>query len=191
MLGGRFYTHNYMHGENGWIDGYFLGVKKPIFYNFALQTVPYAYKELVEIRAWDMSYEVAPVDGDPSIFERTFKDPISGLHVTPPHEPCRYPEFDSMTRYDWAQTQYQKIADSLEIKVFEHWTLHHDYHSGIGLHATVDVPFLTIEAVNEFIDRFLQSEAEFTSQEPRSFYFGEIAHWGLEANLVLPNFDKT
>lgn len=184
MLGGRFYTHNYLHGENGWIDGYFLGRKKPVFYNFALQTVSYAYKELVFDRAWDLSYEVAPVDLDPSIFDRTVKDPVSGLYETPAHEPCPYPEFNGLTRYDWMQAQYPLIADSLEIRVSEHWTVHHDYHSGIGLHATIDVPYLTIDAVNAFIERFLQSEANFTGQTPRSFRFDQIAHWGMEANSV-------
>lgn len=184
VLGGRFYTHNYMHGENSWIDGYFLGKRKPVFYNFAIQTVLFAYKDRVGDRAWDLSYELAPVDLDPSIFERTVKDPVSGLYVASLHEPYRYPEFNGMTRYDWAQSQHQRIADSLEIKVPEKWTLHHDYHSGVGLHATIDVPFLTIDAVNEFIDRFLQSESDFTNQTPRSFRFDQIAQWGPEANSV-------
>lgn len=189
VLGGRFYTHNYMHGENGWIDGYFLGKKKPIFYNFSLQTVSYAYKELVESRAWDMSYALAPLELDLSIFERTVKDPVSGLYVTSPREPYRYPEFNGMTRYEWTQAQYQRIADSQEIQVFEHWTLHRNYHSGIGLHATIDVPLLTVDAVNAFIDRFLLSETDFMGETPRSFRFDEIAHWGLEANSICEPWD--
>lgn len=184
VLGGRFYTHHYMHGQNGWIDGYFLGVEKPDFFNFVLATTPYAYKEMVESRAWDLSYEVTPVDLDLSIFERTVKDPASGLYVTPPHVPFCYPELDGLTRYEWTRTQHQRIADSLEIKVFERWTLHHDYSHGIGLHATIDVPFLTTETVNRFIDRFLKSEGEFTSQEPRSFGFNEIVNWGIEPNQI-------
>lgn len=184
FLGGRFYTHNYMHGENGWIDGYFLGAIKPVFYNFAFQTVQYKYKDLVEESAWDLSYEVTPVERDPSIFERTVKDPVSGLYVTSPNEPYRYPELDGLTRYEWAQAQNLKIADSGEIKVFEHWTLHRDYHSGIGLHATIDVPVLTIEAVNVFIARFLKTESAFQSQVPRSFRHDQISRWGIEANFV-------
>ena len=189
VLGGRFYTHHYLHGENGWIDGYFLGNKKPVFYNLYLQTVSCAYKKLVSSRARKLSYELAPLDLDLSIFERPDNDPVSGLYVTSPREPYRYPEFNGMTRYDWTQSQYPRIADSLEIQVFEHWTLHRDYHSGIGLHATIDVPFVTIEAVNAFIERFLASEANFTGQTPRSFRFDEIPYWGLESNAICDPWD--
>jgi len=31
VLGGRFYTHDMLHGYNGWIDLYFLGAKAPIY----------------------------------------------------------------------------------------------------------------------------------------------------------------
>lgn len=189
VLGGRFYTHHYLHGENGWIDGYFLGNKKPIFYNLYLQTVSYAYKELVSSRAWDLSYELAPHDLDLSILKRTAKDPVSGLYVTSPREPYRYPELNDMTRYEWAQAENQRVADSRVFEVFEHWTLRREYHSGIGLHATIDVPFVTIEAVNAFIERFLASEANFTGKKPRSFRFDEIPYWGLESNAICDPWD--
>ncbi|MDT8990580.1 hypothetical protein RQP54_06840 [Curvibacter sp. APW13] len=184
VLGGRFYTRHYMHGENGWADVFFLGNRKPIYYNLCIQTASYAYKELVSSRAWELSYELAPLDLDLSISERTAKDPVSGLYVTSPREPYRYPELNDMTRYEWAQAENQRIADSLEIQVFEHWTLRREYHSGIGLHATIDVPFVTIEAVNAFIERFLASEANFTGKTPRSFRFDEIPYWGLESNAI-------
>ena len=45
ILGGVFYTHDYLHGQNGWADVYFLGHKVPVFYNAALQTARTAYKE--------------------------------------------------------------------------------------------------------------------------------------------------
>ena len=189
VLGGRFYTHHYMYGENRWIDGYFLGNKKPIFYNLCIQTVSYAYKELVSGRAWELSYEFAPQDLELSISERTGRDPASGLYVTSPREPYRYPEFNGMTRYEWTQAQCQRIADLQEIQVFEHWSLHRDYCRGVGLHATIDVPFLTIEAVNAFVGRFLLSEADFTGQMPRSFRFDEISDWGMEANSICDPWD--
>ena len=37
VLGGRFYTHHLLHGDNGWLDLYFLGAKAPIFYNVTLR----------------------------------------------------------------------------------------------------------------------------------------------------------
>ena len=188
-LGGRFYTHHYMHGENGWLDGYFLGTSKPIFYNLSLQTVTYAYKELVEDRAWKRSYELAPEDLDPSIFEGTVKDPVSGLYVTPPHEPSCYPELDGLTRHAWTQTQNERIANSAEISLGEQWTMHSDYCIGIGLHATIDAPFLTVGVVNYFIDRFLQSQVNYKSRVLRTFRFDKIPNWGIEPNSVCDPWD--
>ncbi|MBF0342491.1 MAG: hypothetical protein HQL95_16220, partial [Magnetococcales bacterium] len=43
VLSGVFYTHDYMHGENGWVDGYFLGKISPVFYNFSFETTRHAY----------------------------------------------------------------------------------------------------------------------------------------------------
>ena len=189
VLGGRFYTHHGMHGKNGWLDGYFLGMSKPIFYNFSFQTVTYAYKELVEDRAWKRSYELVPEDRDPSIFARTVKDPVSGRYVTPPYEPVCYQEFDGMTRLAWAQAQNEQISDSAEIYVGESWTLHRDYGSGIGLHATIDVPFLTVDTANGFIDRFLQSQVDYKSRGLRTFRFDKIPRWGIETNSVCDPLD--
>lgn len=184
ILGGKFYCRHYMHGENGWIDGYFLGTQKPIFYNFCIQTARYAYKEMVVDLAWEKSYEVAPVDADPSIFDRTVKDPLSGLYVTAAREPHRYPELDGMTRLEWTQAQLPGISNGLEVKVYEHWRLHRNYHSGVGLHATIDAHFLTIETVNAFIDRFLQSESAMLGTQPLTFRYDQIAHWGIEPNSI-------
>ena len=30
-LGGKFTTHTYLHGENGWLDGHSLATKPPVF----------------------------------------------------------------------------------------------------------------------------------------------------------------
>jgi hypothetical protein len=81
--------------------------------------------------------------------------------------------------------QCQAITNSGEVQVFERWTLHRNYHRGIGLHATIDVPYLTIDAVNAFIDRFLKEEANFRDPTPRTYRYDQIAHWGIEANAVI------
>lgn len=63
-------------------------------------------------------------------------------------------------------------------------SLHRDYAYGVGLHATIDAPFLTIDAVNAFIDRFMKLEADYRDPEPRSYQHDEISHWGLESNAL-------
>ena len=184
ILGGKFITHDYMHGQNGWVDACFLGHKAPVFYNLAIQTTSYAYKEAVRDRARDLAYERAP-HREPSCIDGAIKNSKSGLYEVPPREPLRYPELDGMTRLEWAESQRKVIADSGEIQVFEEWTLHRDYAYGIGLHATIDVPFLTIEAINGFIDRFLAQESNYRNPAPRTYGHEHITHWGLESNALV------
>jgi hypothetical protein len=184
VLGGKFTTHTYMDGNNGWIDAHFLGTKPPVFYSLALQTTRCEYKELVRTRAWELSDELSP-ERELPLFDGAVKDPATGHYVSRRREPVRYPELKDMTRLDWCEAQHQKIADSGDILVFEQWTLHHDYHDGIGLHATIDVPVLTIEAVNAFIDRFLVTEANFMDLTPHSYRYEQVSHWGLDANALI------
>lgn len=188
VLGGKFTTHDYMHGENRWIGAYFLGHKGPVFYSLALQTTAYAYKESVSDRAWEMSYDLAP-EREPHLFDYAVKDPVTGDDRMSRREPCRYAELNGQTRLDWARAQYQTIADSGEIQVFEEWTLHRNYGHGIGLHATIDVPYLTIDAVNAFVDRFLMEEANFRDPNPRTYRYVQISHWGLESNALIEPWD--
>ena len=184
VLGGKFTTHTYMRGDNGWIDAHFLGIRPPVFYSLALQTTCYEYKELVRTRAWELSDELAP-ERDLPLFDGAVKDPTTGHYVSRRREPVRYPELQNMTRLDWCETQHQKIANSGDVHVFEQWTLHHEYHNGIGLHATVDVSVLTIEAVNAFIDRFLMTEANLLDPTPHTYRYEQVSHWGLDANALI------
>lgn len=184
VLGGKFTTHDYIHGQNGWIDANFLGAKPPVSYSLALQTTTCEYKELVRGRAWELSYDLAP-ERELPLFDGAVKDPKTGNYVSLCREPRRYPELENMTRLQWCQAQHQKIANSGEIQVFEKWTLHHDYHHGIGLHATIDVPVLTIETVNAFIDRFLMTEANFLDPTPHTYRYEQVSYWGLDSNALI------
>lgn len=129
----------------------------PVFDNLAIQTTAYACKEAVQDRARDLSYGLAP-DREPSFIDRAVKNPKTGLSEVPPREPLRCPELDGKTRLEWAESRRKVIADIGGIQVFEEWSIHRDYAYGIGLHATIDVPFLTTEAINGFVDRFLAQE---------------------------------
>ena len=184
VLGGKFTTHDYMHGNNYWLDAHFVGTKPPVFYSLALQTTIFEYKELVGNRAWELSYELAP-ERELLLFDSSIKDHKTGNVVSSFREPYRYPELENMTRLQWAEAQHQKIADSGDIHVFENWTLHHDYRDGIGLHATIDVPVLTIEAVNAFVDRFLMVEANFLDPTPHTYRYEQILYWGMDSNALI------
>ncbi|NTX28490.1 hypothetical protein HT746_15350 [Burkholderia pyrrocinia] len=183
MLGGQFTTHDYLHGRNGWIDAFFLGRKAPVFYNLTIETARHAFQEAVQDRAWRHSYELAP-DREP-LFVDAVVDPKSGCRTFGAREPVRYPELDGNTRAEWVQAHLQSVADSGDIEVFEAWELHRDYSVGIGLHATIDVPYITVDAVNGFIDRFRVTEANHRDPVPRAWRYEQLPHWGLEANAVL------
>lgn len=183
VLGGQFTTHTFIHGDNGWLDANFLGTRPPISYSLALQTTRYEYQELVRDRAWEQSCERAP-ERDLPLLDRAVKDPQTGHYVSRRREPRRYPELENLTRLQWCEAQHRRIADSGEIAVFEQWTLHHDYHHSVGLHATLNAPVLTVDAVKVFIERFLLTEANFLDPTPHSYHFDEVAHWGLDANAL-------
>ena len=83
------------------------------------------------------------------------------------------------------------IADEKTLQVFERWTLHHDYSYGNGLRATLDVPFLTLDAINTFIGRFLACGQAYRSPVPHSYAHADIAYWGLESNAVIDPWEWT
>ena len=184
VLGGRFYTHDYIHGENGWLGALFLGRRAPIFYNAMLRTTRYAYIEAVWDLAWDRSYELAP-DLETDFFSRGYRDPKTKHWVIPAREPVLYRELDGLSRTAWIERQLPQLADARTLEVFEGWTLQRDYEYGIGVHATLAVPFLTIEAITEFIDRFLETEADYRDPQPIRYGYAEAAPWGLESNAIV------
>ena len=187
VLGGKFYTHDFMHEDIQWVDGYFLA-PKPIFYNFALETAVYHFKEACMDTAWDEADKLVPHRFN--LFEGGEKDPVTGNIVHKAREPRRHPEFDGMTRIEWVMARAKEIADLGNIKVHEEVTLHRDYAHGIGLHGTLNVPALTVSAIDEFIYRFLKNgEAPFKSAEPVIFTGDSVKHWGLDSNAIVEPWD--
>jgi hypothetical protein len=66
-----------------------------------------------------------------------------------------------LVRMDCAKVQLLSIAIEGTIQALEKWPLHRDYSYGIGLHAILGVPFLTIDAINRFVERYLASESAY------------------------------
>lgn len=183
VLGGLFYTHDYMHGKNSWLDGYFLG-PVPVFYNFAIETAIHRFKEECMDAAWDEADALVPHRFN--LFEGAKKDPVTGNYVCNVREPRNHPEFGGLTRIDWVMKRAAELAEEGKIEVFEEVSLHRDYRHGIGLHATVNVPFLTVDAVNAFIRTFLEGgEKAWRGETPLRFTAEQIEHWGLESNAIV------
>ncbi len=118
ILGGLFYTHDYLHGKSGWIDCMFLGRKPPVFYNCVLDTTRNAYKEQVRELACEQSYTLAP-DSELRLFDHAVKDPRSGLWTMTLPEEKRFDALDGLPRSEWVAQQIPHIADSAVIKIHE------------------------------------------------------------------------
>ncbi len=184
LLGGLFYTHDYVHGQNGWVDIYFLGKQKGVFYNVTLQTARYEYKEEVSQAAWDAADKLAPHRFN--LFEDAKKDPVTGYYVSNPKPEGPLDVFGGLERWDWIKAEEKRIAEARTVKVHARVELDRDYAHGIGLHATIDVPFLTVDAINAFIRQFLASgEKAWRSKKALSFSHEEIGYWGLESNAIV------
>lgn len=187
VLGGKFTAHAYMHDNTSWMDAYFLGNTTNVFYNLDIETTQHHYKEMVWDQAWDESCKLVPfneswLDGFSKI------DKIEGEHSTV-FSSRVYPEFGDLNRYSWMLSQLPRIANSKQITVCEKWSLHHDYAYGIGLHACIDVPYITIDALNRFIDRFLETECDYTNPNLLSYCFDEIKNWGIDTNPIIDALD--
>jgi len=170
-LGGLFYTNDYLYGTNGFIDCYFLGRDNKTFYNATLQTTRCEYKEKAQDIARDKADELVPIDVD-AIWDRLQgKTPIDD--AVDPYDPN--PAFGNLRRLDWVDEQSRIIADEGTVQVFEEVTLHCDYRYGIGLHATIDVPYLTIDTINTFIRNFLATcEKPYRKEAPITYRADEL-----------------
>jgi hypothetical protein len=177
VLGGLFYTHDYLHGKNGWIDCYFLGKDKFTFYNCTLETTRYAYKEAVNDTTWNSANELLPYDYN-LIFSRDGKESQPDINA-------KHAEFGGLTRFEWIEGEQRRLADARSIQVFERLSLHNDYCFGIGLHATIDVPYLTVDTVNNFISQFLEDEKPYCRNDALTYSYDDIEYWGLESNAIV------
>lgn len=183
FLGGLFTTYDYLHGKNGWIDCLFLSKKPQIFYNCVIDTTTHMFKESVWELAYERSYALVP-ETNLSLFDQATKDPISGRWKFTPTAEKQFYAFGGLTRSEWVNENIRIIANKKIIQVNETVSLHHDYKFGIGLHATLDVPYLTIETVSTFIERFLLTETEYRISKPIIYCYDEIENWHIESNLI-------
>ena len=99
------------------------------------------------------------------------RDPKTGAVTAQFPEPKPRPEFGGLTSKQWHDKQEERIANSGEISVYENWTLHRNYCAGIGLHATIHEPFLTIDVINRFVVRFLEQETEYLGTQAFQFSY--------------------
>jgi hypothetical protein len=174
-FGGLFSCDSYIDSNNSWLDLWFLSKRRPlVMYNVTLDTTIQAYCELISDAAFDATYDLK---NEAMMRELEMKvesrDRRTGAVTAAFTDPPPRAEFNGLTSTEWYRQQEKHIAKAGELRVYEKWTLHHDYSTGIGLHAVVHEPFLTIDAVNRFVKRFLLDEIEFMGVEPFRFTYDE------------------
>lgn len=171
-LGGLFYTNDYLDGKNGLVDLYFLGKDNKTFYNVTLQTTFCEYKDKVNDIARDNAEVLVPIDHE-AVWERLCgRKTHNGVDPYGPHE-----AFGGLSRFDWVEAESRVVADSGAVHIFEEVTLHYDYRYGIGLHATIDVPYLTVDTINNFIRRFLANNEKPYRSEVSITYRADELDW--------------
>lgn len=188
VLGGLFYSQDHLHGENGWIDLYFLGKEPLTFYNCTLETARCAYVEAVHEAAWEAAEKLLPYHSN--LIDNAYIDSESGLWTSELEPERAEAEFDGLSRYDWIEAEEVRIANSGSIVVHEQISLRYDFACGIGLDATINVPYLTVETINTFIAQFLSQsigshEKSNSSSAPLSFAHNQIERWGIESNAIV------
>ena len=190
-LGGKFMTDDLLDGANTIVCAAFLGQKPSDYYRVAMQTTSVPYEDAIDelirtcrpssldqpsemphVRYCDDVARIArdllkDLDlGGPSGIEIDFDD--DGSWPAAPEIP------------DEARAR-QILADAGIVFVQEEWALRPYYEWGTGLGATLNVPALTVEHINSFIDRFFacgctnfQSEANISLKfEELSWHFND------------------
>lgn len=162
-LGGLFMTRDVING-NDWADVYFLSADGKDFYNATLETARCAYAERLMDAGFEYAESLAPMPD----FAFGPVDPATGCVELLPEPPN--PAFGGKNRYEVAKDKAAELASQGACPVFETIEIDRTYRYGIGLHATIDTPELTIESVSSFIESFLASgESPFTGTRPITF----------------------
>jgi hypothetical protein len=172
VIGGLFSTHSYINTNTAWLDIWFLGKKPLVMYSVTLDTTLQSYRDAIWNAAFNATFAVnSELLAQELEMEVLSRDAKTGVVTTQFPDPLPRAEFGGLTSMQWQKAQEERLADSGQIQVFEKWTLHRDYSCGIGLHATIHEPYLTIDAINRFIKRFLENEAEYKGEQSFQFSF--------------------
>lgn len=179
FLGGLFSTHDILGEQTAWADFYCLSRRRGVLYNGIIETAKYRYAEMADSQAWDESELILP---SPDLFEGSYRDASGNLVIPSRSEPQE--AFGGIPRLQWIRRRAAEIADARTLSVCESVEIDPSYGYGIGLHVCLDVPSITIEAVESFVQDFLaRGEAPWRGAAPLSWPASEI-RFGLNSNAL-------
>lgn len=138
---GLFHTSDSLSPGRGWIDLVFVSRKRPgDYYNVTLQTAFCEFSEALNDLAWEAL------------------DPALKGHGPTPQMAAAMSEARA------------RLINEQAFSSHERFELDFSYRAGIGLHATVNEPYLSPEAVERFVNAFLDGgEAQWRSDAPLSW----------------------
>lgn len=186
MLGGLFTTPEYMDAEMQWVDFYFLSGRRNTFFNATAVTAKHRYFEKTETLARDRSHELAPLSDAPFRLRDMFKRRPDGNYEYASMPETMQPVFGGRTRSEWIAAEERRLIGTDSVAVQVGWSRDTQYRYGIGLHVVLDVPSVTIDALNTFILEFrAMGEADWCSSEYRVFGVAELPRCRVQSNLLL------
>lgn len=175
VLGGHFYTHDFIDQQTQWIDFYFLRDSKPYYWAATISTAKYALQEQAEEKAMDELEEKL------------------GIHwYTLPHAQ-RLSSFNALgglTYLQWLSKRQKQILDEQAMTVKESVSLEPGYYYNEGLAIIVDTDQITVDIINQFIHEFRQAgEKPWQSDEMISYPMKDIDCGRGLVNPVLEPWD--
>jgi hypothetical protein len=169
-----FATHQYMDEDSHWCDFYFVSNYRGelIPWNATILTTKMAYHDKVQAishtESWEAfrnppgeSFEFIPTDSTRKYF--TMLD--------------KYPEL-SKKRREYEIERQIELYESGQVRMSPwNYEIDESYEFGYGLEVRVNVPFITIDVVNDFIRRFSEKEHDVFSDKdntPISFTMEQL-----------------
>lgn len=147
-FGGSFHAPEIPEGT--WADFFFLGQAKGVLWNTSAITLQAATNQAAEEMAWDRALGELPED----VRDDAWRDYIFGK-LNPEKELGRL-EFGGKTLGECMQELRADILANIE----EHVGVEIEYCWGIGLTMVLDVPEMSVAAVEEGIRKFREIEPE-------------------------------
>jgi hypothetical protein len=186
ILGGLFTTPDYMHADMQWADFYFLSSRRNTFFNATAVTARRSFFEEAESLARSRSYEIAPLSDAPIRWREMFKKRPDGNYEYVARPEVAQSAFGGLTRNEWIASEERRLIETGGVVVRAGWARDVKYRYGIGLHVLLDVPSITIDALNTFITQFRSmGENDWQSSVIRTFSAADMPKDRVQSNLLL------
>jgi len=145
ILGGSFYTYDYINSSTQWADFCFLG-KTNVIYNAVISTV--------NGDLYGQLFDVVTEEEFAHLFRVTRQDIVGDVQCNISTTSLSSELELQEDRHKWFVENFDELLARVEHRVTVETSIHYDYSFGIGVHARVDAPNITIQLIQDFITNF-------------------------------------